>query len=68
MTTRTRGRTTWVDMDLCGCLCGPQAKCQVGKWIGPTGIVGPMIGTHKGGHTNPLGRRKAIKRFPLYRQ
>ena len=63
MTTWTRGRATWVDLDPCGRLCGAQAKCQVGKWIGPMGIVGPMFSTDKGGHTNSYGRCKRIKRF-----
>ena len=47
---RTRGSATWADTNPHGCLCGVQAKGQVGKWIGPTGIVGPMFGRDKEGY------------------
>ena len=56
---------TWADTDPCGCLHGVQAKGQVGKWIGPTVIVGPMFGRDKGGRTRPHGRRKVIRVFAL---
>ena len=56
---QTRGSTTWADTDPRGRLRGMQAKGKVGKWIGPTGIVGPMIGRDKGGgRTRPSGQCK----------
>ena len=55
MATWTRGNATWADTHPRGCLRGAQAKDRVGKWIGPTGVVGLMFGRDKGGHTKPSG-------------
>ena len=68
MVTRTRGSATWADTDPRGRLRGAQAKGQVGKWIGPTGIVGPMFNRDKGGVLGPVGDTNRLSAFPSYRQ
>ena len=68
LATRTRGSATWANTDPRGHLRGAQAKGKWAKRIGPTGIVGPIIGVEiRGGIIRPIGRHKGLSLLPLYR-
>ena len=61
----TRGSATWAHTNPRERLHDAQAEDKWAKWIGPTGIVGPVKGRDKGGRHGPSGRHKAIKASAL---